>query len=60
VGKHAIIADTVVLALGLSARKNVVENFEGLAPEVYVIGDCAQARKIYHAFEDAWQAVLAI
>jgi len=27
---------------------------------VYVIGDCVEARKIYHAFEDAWRVVLFI
>ncbi|MEM2945303.1 MAG: FAD-dependent oxidoreductase [Thermoproteota archaeon] len=58
--RHAIEADTVVLAVGLSARKNTVKKFEGLAPEVYVIGDCVQARKIYNAFEDAWRAALTI
>lgn len=58
--RHEIEADTVVLAMGLTARKELVEKFKGLAPEVYVIGDCVEARKIYHAFEDAWRAVLAI
>ena len=53
-----IPADTVVLCNGLEARKDVVEKFKGLAPEVYVIGDCAEARRIYNAFEDAWHAVL--
>ena len=58
-GRHKIEADTVVLAVGLKARKELAEKFRGLAPEVYVIGDCVEARKIYHAFEDAWRAVLA-
>jgi len=53
-----IPADTVVLCTGLEARKDVVEKFRGLAPEVYTIGDCAEARRIYNAFEDAWYAVL--
>jgi len=55
-----IEADTVVLATGLVARTDVAERFKGLAPEVYIIGDCLQARKIYHCFEDAWRAVLQI
>ena len=39
------------------AKKEVAEQFKDLAaPEVYVIGDCVEARKIYHAFEDAWRA----
>jgi len=57
-GRNDIEADTVVLALGLSPREEIVEKFEGLAPEVYVIGDCVEARMIYNAFEDAWRAVL--
>ena len=58
--RHEIEADTAVLAAGLAAKKEVVEKFKGLAPEVYVIGDCVEARKIYHAFEDAWRAALVI
>jgi len=51
-------ADTVVLATGLVARAEAVDRFKGLAPEVYIVGDCREARKIYHCFEDAWRAVL--
>jgi len=53
-----IPADTVAMCTGLEARKDMVEEFKGLAPEVYAIGDCAEARRIYNAFEDAWYAVL--
>ena len=53
-----IPVDTVAMCTGLEARKDVVEKFRGLAPEVYVIGDCAEARRIYNAFEDAWYAIL--
>ncbi len=58
--RREIEADTVVLATGLGARTEVVEQFKGLAPEVYVIGDCVEARKIYHCFEDAWRVALQI
>jgi 2-enoate reductase len=58
--KHEIEANTVVLATGLGTNKELVEPFRGLVPEVYVIGDCVQARKIYHCFEDAWRAALQI
>ena len=58
--RREIEADTVVLATGLGARKEVAGQFRGLAPEVYVIGDCAEARKIYHCFEDAWRTALMI
>ncbi len=53
-----LAADTVVLSIGVRAKTKLVEQFQGLAPEVKVIGDCLEARDIYHAFEDAWQAVL--
>lgn len=56
--QHDLEADTVVLALGLRARRELVEKFIGLAPEVSIIGDCNEARDVYHAFEDAWRAVL--
>jgi 2-enoate reductase len=57
---HKVTADTVVIAKGLVSRRELVERFKGLTPEIYVIGDCAEARKIYHAFEDAWQVALQI
>ena len=53
-------ADTVVLATGLRARRKLAEKFKGLAPEVRVIGDCIEARKIYNAFEEAWSTGLWI
>ncbi len=56
--RHEIAADTVALATGFTARKEAAEQFRGLAPEVYSIGDCVESRKIYNAFEDAWRAVL--
>lgn len=58
--RHELEADTVVLATGLGAKREVVEKFKGQAPEVYIIGDCVEARKIYHVFEDAWRAALLI
>jgi len=57
---HELAADTVVIAKGLKSRGELVEKFKGLASEVYAIGDCVEARKIYHAFEDAWRAALFI
>jgi len=58
--KHEVEADTIVLATGLEAKKRLADKFRGLAPKVYAIGDCVEARKIYHAFEDAWRAALMI
>ena len=56
--KHEIAADTVVLCTGFEVRRDTVEEFKALAPEVYIIGDCVAVRRIYNAFEDAWHAVL--
>lgn len=58
--RHKVEANTVVFATGLAARKGLVEELKTLVPEVYVIGDCVEARKIYHAFEDAWRVALLI
>jgi 2,4-dienoyl-CoA reductase-like NADH-dependent reductase (Old Yellow Enzyme family)/thioredoxin reductase len=52
-------ADSVVLALGLQARQDMVTKFKGLAPQVFKIGDCVEARKIYHSFREAWKTVFS-
>jgi 2,4-dienoyl-CoA reductase-like NADH-dependent reductase (Old Yellow Enzyme family)/thioredoxin reductase len=57
---HKIETNTLVLATGLVAKKDLVQRFNNLAPAVYVIGDCQRARKIYNCFEDAWRAALTI
>ena len=58
--RHILEADSVVLATGLGARSETIDQFRGLVPEMYVIGDCVEARKIYHCFEDAWRVALQI
>ncbi len=55
---HDIAADTVIIATGLEPMNSIVEKFDGLVSEVYIIGDCVRARRIHNAFEDAWWAVL--
>ena len=50
-----ILADTVVLAAGFISHEtgellNIVEN-------TICIGDCIEARKIYHCMHEAWHAV---
>jgi 2,4-dienoyl-CoA reductase-like NADH-dependent reductase (Old Yellow Enzyme family)/thioredoxin reductase len=54
-----IEADTVVLALGVRAREKTAEQLSGLAETVEIIGDCSEARDIYHSIEDAWRAAIA-
>ena len=58
--RRQIETDTVILATGLGAREKTVALFNSLAPEVDTVGDCAKARNIYSAFEDAWRVALAI
>jgi 2,4-dienoyl-CoA reductase-like NADH-dependent reductase (Old Yellow Enzyme family)/thioredoxin reductase len=53
--------DAVVNATGLTARSDQVRKMAATANKpVFVIGDCKEARKIYDAVHDAWQAVLDI
>lgn len=59
-GKHEIEGDTIVLAMGLAAKRKAAREFSGLSPQVFDIGDCVKARKIYNATEEAWRAALAI
>ena len=39
-----LACDTLVLALGVKPRLSQVEEFQGLAPAVYLIGDCNNQR----------------
>jgi 2,4-dienoyl-CoA reductase-like NADH-dependent reductase (Old Yellow Enzyme family)/thioredoxin reductase len=59
-GEFELAAETVVLATGVRARRDLVRQFDDLAPEVYSIGDCNAPRKIYDAFREAWLTVLPI
>jgi 2,4-dienoyl-CoA reductase-like NADH-dependent reductase (Old Yellow Enzyme family)/thioredoxin reductase len=52
-------ADSVVLALGLQPRQDVIVKLEGLVPQVFKVGDCVQPKDIYHAFRAAWEAVFS-
>jgi 2-enoate reductase len=52
-------ADTVVLALGVRARENSAEQLRDLAQTVEIIGDCSEARDVYHAIEEAWKAAVS-
>ncbi|MGD6808880.1 MAG: FAD-dependent oxidoreductase [Candidatus Bathyarchaeia archaeon] len=56
--KHEIEADTVVLAVGFKPKD--ANEYAGVAPMVYAIGDCVAPRKIYNAFEEAWRVALKI
>lgn len=59
--KTEIPCDTVVLSLGFEPRQAVVEMFQGLAPEVYVIGDCNNQRgNLWNATREGYFAGMEI
>lgn len=49
-----IPADTVVLSLGVRPRYKTVNALQGLAREVYVVGDCSNPRNLMGAIHDAF------
>lgn len=58
--ERMIEADTVVLATGMKARRDVAESFEGLAEEVFTIGDCVRPRKIDDATYEGFFAITTL
>ncbi len=52
--KHEIHADAVVLALGSKPRSFLAAEMHGIAPEMYVIGDCLNARNLMAAIHDGF------
>jgi NADPH-dependent 2,4-dienoyl-CoA reductase/sulfur reductase-like enzyme len=47
-------ADTVILALGVRPRKDLVDSFKAAFPEARVIGDAAHGGRIVDATQDAY------
>lgn len=52
--RFGILADTVILSLGLKPLEATVKALQGLAREVYVIGDCSNPRNLMAAIHDAF------
>lgn len=42
-------ADTVIIATGVAARRELAESFYGITPDTFTIGDCEKPRKIMEA-----------
>lgn len=55
-----IAGDTIILALGLKSDPEIMESFQGLAPEVYSIGDCLRPRMIKEAIEEGFAVGIKI
>lgn len=58
--RHEIPADTVVLALGVKSRYDIMKGLQGLARDVYVIGDCLSPRNLMAAIHDAFNVSVEI
>ncbi len=58
--RHALPADTVVLAAGMRPRSAQRDLFEDCAFDVIPMGDCKKAALVETAVNDAYNAVLAI
>jgi len=58
--RFEIPADSVVLSLGFKPRTAAVKALQELAPDVYVIGDCAQPSNLKHAIHDAFNVAVEI
>ncbi|MDL2307162.1 FAD-dependent oxidoreductase [Desulfovibrio sp. OttesenSCG-928-C06] len=55
---HEIKADTVVMAVGLTANKAEADKFADLGVKTYFIGDCnGRARSIFYCTHEAWRSV---
>jgi pyruvate/2-oxoglutarate dehydrogenase complex dihydrolipoamide dehydrogenase (E3) component len=55
-------ADTIVLAAGMKARKDKVDELRTLIPgtEVAIVGDCYQPRNLYRAIHDGFNSAVEI
>jgi 2,4-dienoyl-CoA reductase-like NADH-dependent reductase (Old Yellow Enzyme family)/thioredoxin reductase len=55
-------ADTIVLATGMKARKDKVNELRRLIPEteVFIIGDCYQPRNLFSATHDGFNSAVEI
>lgn len=62
IGHKDYPADTVILAMGMTARKSKVDELRRLLPqtEVAVIGDCYQPRNLFAAIHDGFNMVVEV
>jgi 2,4-dienoyl-CoA reductase-like NADH-dependent reductase (Old Yellow Enzyme family)/thioredoxin reductase len=55
-----IKVDTVVLALGARPNRELADHLKMLGTELYLVGDCAQARKLPDAVEEGFKTALKL
>ena len=58
--KEEVHADTIIAALGLKARRGIVDELKDVCPETYVIGDAVRGRKLFQCTHEAWDTVRKI
>lgn len=47
--EHRLVADTVIVSVGMRARSDAAREFYGITPEVVMVGDCVRPRIIMDA-----------
>ncbi len=57
---HRLEADTVILAVGMRARKDEALSYYGAAPHFYMIGDCVNPGTIQTTNRSAWSVAVTI
>ena len=55
-----LLADTVVLSLGLSPDRRLYEELAGNTPNLYLVGDAREARNVMGAVWDAYEVIRGI
>jgi len=50
--KRKLEADTIVLAAGAVPRAELAEDLKGKVPEIHLVGDCLEPRRILEAIEE--------
>ena len=58
--EQTLKADTVVLARGLIADNRLYSELEGKVPELYMVGDSIEPRRIWEAIHDSFHIVREI
>ena len=58
--KKTIKADTVVLALGLKPDSALIEELRDKVPELHMVGDCVEPRRIINAVWEAYRTARLI
>jgi thioredoxin reductase len=55
-----VAADSVVLAVGAKPDVELLESIKNLVPEVYLVGDAVEPRRILNAISEGYQVGLSI